>query len=242
MICYSNYDKMLWVIRMTNGEIRARLFEMQDLKYKEFHSGLCPGTDNIIGVRTPELRALSKQIAEGDIDEYLKNAQDRYYEEILLQGMVIGLIKKDIKKVCFHLKSFIGKIDNWAVCDLTVTGLKITKNHQNEMLDFLKDYLKSKNEFEVRFSVVMLLSYYITDDYIDTVLDVLKEIKHEGYYVKMAVSWALSVAFIKYREKTMNLFKHNDFDDFTFNKAIQKINESYRVEKSVKEELKKMKR
>ena len=227
---------------MNNKEIREKLFEMQDLKYKEFHSGLCPNTDNIIGVRTPKLREFSKEIAKGDIDIYLENAKDDYYEEILLQGMVIGLIKNDFEKVCYYLKNFIPKIYNWAVCDMTVAGLKITKKHMKEMLEFLKPYLKSKEEFELRFAIVMLLDFYITDDYIDMVLKEMDKIKHEGYYVKMAVAWTISVAFIKYPEKTMKLLKENKLDDFTYNKSLQKIIESYRIEEKTKEKIKSMKR
>lgn len=227
---------------MNNKKIREKLFEMQDLKYKEFHSGLCPYTDNIIGVRTPELRALSKQIAKGDVDEYLKNAKDDYYEEVMLQGMVIGLIKNDFNKVCFYLKTFIPKIDNWAVCDMTVSGLKITKKHMKEMLSFISGYLKSKKEFEIRFCIVMLLCYYINDEYVDMTLEVLNNIKNNSYYVKMAVAWAISAAFIKYPEKTMTLLKNNDLDDFTYNKALSKITDSYRVSPEVKKEIRAMHR
>ncbi|MBO4693465.1 MAG: DNA alkylation repair protein [Clostridia bacterium] len=227
---------------MENNEIRAKLFALQDLKYKEFHSGLCPGTESIIGVRTPRLRELSREIAKGDIDAYLQNAAEDYYEELLLKGMVIGLIKNNLTRTCRYLQGFIPKIDNWAVCDITVTGLKITKKYQKEMLNFLKPYLGSEKEFELRFYIVMLLCYYITDDYIDMVLSVLGSVKHEGYYVKMAVAWALSVAFIKYPEKTMRLLKCNDIDDFTYNKALSKITDSYRVSGKAKAQIRKMRR
>ena len=227
---------------MNNAQIRSRLFEMQDVKYKEFHIGLCPGSVNNIGVRTPKLRELSKEIAKGDIYGYLDNADNGYYEEILLQGMVIGLVKNDFQKVLWYLKSFIPKIDNWAVCDLTVSGLKITKKHPEEMLAFLTPYLSSKKEFELRFAVVMLLCFYINDEYIDMALKEFDRIKHEGYYVKMAVSWAISVAFIKYPDKTMDFLKNNSLDDFTYNKALQKITESYRVSDEMKKEIRSMRR
>ena len=240
-MCY-NFFEIVEEVKMNNKEIREKLFELQDLKYKEFHSSLCPNTYNIIGVRTPELRKLSKDIAKGDIDKYLLNAKDDYYEEVLLQGMVIGLIKNDFEKVCYYLKSFIPKIYNWAICDMTVAGLKITKKYQKEMLEFLKPYLKSKEEFELRFAIVMLLDFYITDEYIDMTLKELNKVKHEAYYVKMAVSWAISIAYVKYPKKTMMLLKNNNLDDFTYNKALQKIVESYRVDDKTKEKIRKMKR
>ena len=227
---------------MNNEEIRNKIFELSDQKYKEFHSGLCPKTNNIVGVRVPILRNLAKEIAKGDVETYLNNAKDDYYEEIMLQGMVIGLAKIDFKKTVEYLKKFIPKIDNWAVCDITVAGLKITKKYQKEMFDFINIYLKSKKEFELRFAIVMLLDFYITNDYIDEVLEILNSIKHEGYYVKMAVAWAISIAFIKFPEKTMKLLKNNYLDDFTYNKSLQKIIESYRIDKQTKEKIKKMKR
>ena len=227
---------------MNNKEIREELFKLQDKKYKEFHSGLCPNTDNIIGVRIPELRNLAKKIAKEDFNTYLKNANNDYYEERLLQGMVIGLAKMDFKQTIEYLIGFIPKIDNWAVCDTTVAGLKIINKNKNEMWKFLKSYLKSNKEFELRFAIVVLLDYYIEEVYIEEVLKILNKVRHEGYYVKMAVSWAISVAFIKFPNETMKLLKNNDLDEFTYNKALQKIVESYRVDEKTKENIKLMKR
>ena len=227
---------------MNNKEIREKLFELSDEKYKKFHTGLCPNTDNIIGVRVPILRNLAKEIAKGDYKTYLKNAKSEYYEEIMLQGMVIGLAKMDFKQTCKELVCFIPKIDNWAICDTIAAGLKITNKNKKEMLEFLKKYLKSKEEFKLRFALVMLLDFYITEDYIDYVLDVLNNIKHDGYYVKMAVAWALQVAFVKFEDKTMKLLENNNIDDWTYNTALQKIIESYRVDEKTKSKIRKMKR
>lgn len=227
---------------MNNQEIREEIFKLKDEKYKEFHSSLCPNTDNIIGVRVPNLRKLAKKISKEDFDTYLKNAQDEYYEEKMLQGMVIGLAKIDFKQTSKYLTNFIPKIDNWAVCDTTAAGLKITNNYKTEMWNFLETYLKSKEEFELRFVIVMMLDFYITEEYVKDVLQILNQIKHDGYYVKMAIAWAISVAFIKFPAITMNFLKNNSLDDFTYNKALQKIVESYRVDKKTKDEIRKMKK
>lgn len=227
---------------MNNEEIREKIRELADVTYKEFHSGLCPNTNNIIGVRVPVLRNLAKQIVKEDFATYLNNAKDEYYEEIMLQGMVIGMAKVEVKKTMEYLAKFIPKIDNWAVCDVTVAGLKITKKYPKEMWEFLQPYLHSKKEFEVRFAIVMLLDFYLTEEYIDTVLTILNQIKQEGYYVKMAIAWAISVAFIKFEKQTMKLLEKNELDDFTYNKALQKIIESYRVPEEKKQKIRKMKR
>lgn len=228
---------------MDNKQIREKIFELADEEYKKFHTSLCPNTDTIVGVRVPVLRNLAKEIVkENDVVEYLKNAEDKYYEETLLQGMVIGISKIDLQTTKQMLIKFIPKIYNWAICDTTVAGLKVTKKNMEEMLEFTKKYLKSNKEFELRFAIVMLLDFYITDQYIDFVLDELNKIKHDGYYVKMAVAWAISIAYIKFPDKTMKLLKDNNLDNFTYNKSLQKIVESYRVNKNIKNEIKRMKR
>ena len=228
---------------MTNKQIRINLEKLSDEKYKEFHTGLCPNSNEILGVRVPILRNFAKEIIkEENIEEYLNNALDNSYEEILLQGMVLGLWKTQIENFSKYLKEFVPKINSWAVCDISVAGFKITKKNMEYMWEFVKEYLKSDKEFELRFAIVMLLDFYITEDYIDKVLEILNNVKHEGYYVKMAIAWAIQVAFVKFPVKTMNLLKNNKIDNWTYNKALQKIIESYRVDEKTKEKIKKMKR
>lgn len=223
-------------------EIREALFLLADEEYQKFHSSLCPGTNNIIGIRVPVLRNVAREIVKGDWRNYLKTAQNDYYEEIMLQGMVIGLAKMELQERLEYIKNFVPKIDNWAVCDVTCAGLKFTKKHMKEMWDFLQSYINSKKEFEIRFGVVMLLDFYITEEYIEKVLAILNNIHHEGYYVKMAVAWAISICYIKFPKETLRLLQNNDMDTFTYNKALQKVIESYRVTKEDKEIIRKMKR
>ena len=228
---------------MTNQEIRNKIEELADGKYKKFHTGLCPNSNEIVGVRVPLLRELAKEIvSEGNVERYLENALDNSYEEILLQGIVLGIWKTTIESFTKYLEKFIPKINSWAVCDVAVAGFKITKKNMEYMWHFIQKYLKSKNEFELRFSIVMMLDFYLTDEYIDEVLQILNNIKHKGYYVKMAVAWTLQVAFVKFPERTMELLEDNKLDDWTHNKALQKIIESYRVDDETKSIIKTMKR
>ena len=225
-------------------KIRQDLLDLQDKKYKEFHSSLCPGTDNIIGVRVPILRDYAKKLSKQEnIKEYIFFNKTKYYEEVMLQGMLIGLIKNlDIKETLTMLKNFIPKIDNWAVCDICCAGLKIVNKNKETVWDFIQKYLKSKKEFELRFAIVMMLDYFIDEKYIDRVLNILDNIKHEAYYVKMSVAWTISVIFVKFQDKTMKYLKKNNLDDWTYNKSLQKICESLRVSKEMKEKIKRMKR
>lgn len=223
-------------------KIRKKIFELADEKYKEFHSGLCPNTNNIIGVRVPILRNYAKEIAKGNFRKYLKEAQDEYYEEIMLQGMVIGLAKMECEERLDYITKFIPKIDNWAICDVTCAGLKFTKKNLEVVWSFLQTYLKSNKEFELRFVIVMLLDFYIIEEYIDKVIQILDSVKHEGYYVKMAIAWTISVSYVKFPNKTMKYLKNNTLDNFTYNKALQKIIESYRVTEEDKKTIRAMKR
>lgn len=225
-----------------NEEIEKRIFELADTEYKEFHSGLCPNTNNIVGVRVPVLRNYAKELAKSDFRTYLNNAKDDYYEETMLQGMVIGLSKMDIEERLNYIKKFVPKINNWAICDVFCAGLKFTNKNKEIVWEFLKVYNNSVEEFELRFFIVMLLDFYITDKYINEVISILDNIKHEEYYVKMAIAWTISVAYIKYPETTIKYLMNNTLDDFTYNKALQKIIESYRVSDSDKKIIKSMKR
>lgn len=228
---------------MTNQEIRNKVEELADKKYKEFHTGLCPNSNEIIGVRVPALRNFAKEIVKNEnVEVYLKNALGNSYEEILLQGMVLGLWKTNIENFCTYLEKFIPKINSWAVCDVSVAGFKITKKNMEYMWNFIQKYLKSDKEFELRFGIVMMLDFYITEEYIDKVLEILNNTKHSGYYVKMAVAWTIQVEFVKFPEKTMKLLEKNKIDDWTYNKALQKIIESYRVDENTKTKIKNMKR
>ena len=223
-------------------DIREKLFELQDKKYQEFNSRLCPNVNDIIGVRLPELRKIAKQIAQEDAKEYLENAPKEYYEEKMLQGLVIGYMKSDLKQRFSYLDKFVPIIDNWAICDCCTSTYKFTKNHLEEIWQYLQKYLQSNREFELRFAIIMLMDYYINEDYIDKVLDIYNEIQNEGYYVKMGVAWAISVCYIKFPEKTMRFLEQNNLDDFTYNKALQKMIESYRVDEKTKDKIRKMKR
>lgn len=222
--------------------IREKLFQLQDKNYKEFHSGLCPNVNNIIGVRIPILRKLAKQIAKENPKEYLENASKEYYEEKMIQGFVIGYMKASLEERLTYLNQFVPVIDNWAICDCCTSTYKFTNHYKNEVWEYLKKYFTSNQEFELRFAIVMLMYYYITEDYIDEVMKIYDSIHNEGYYVKMGIAWAISSCYVKFPEKTIQFLQNNHLDDFTYNKALQKMIESYRVDEETKQKLRIMKR
>ena len=224
-------------------KIKQELIELQDKKYQEFHGGLCPGTENIIGVRVPILRNYAKELLKKYEFSYLiNNIDNEYYEEIMLQGILIGLAKEDFKTILAHIENFIPKIDNWAVCDSFCAGLKITKKHEQEMWEVLQKYLRANKEFEIRFGIVMILDYYIEEPYLKRDFKIFDQIKSTEYYVQMAVAWAISICLIKYYEETIAYLKKSKLDKFTYNKALQKAMESYRITPEQKQELRNMKK
>lgn len=217
---------------------------LADEQYRKFHGALIPGVKvEFLGVRVPKLRVLAKRITREDWREFLNEYQDsNIYEVIMLYGMVMAEAKCGFEEKLSYVEKFVPRIDNWAVCDIVSGDLKDIKKHQERMYKFLQPYLNSEKEYELRFAVVVLMQYYITEEYIDLVLDWYGKIHHEGYYVKMAVAWGISVCFVKFRGKTLEFLKNCNIDTFTYNKAIQKMRESCRVSTEDKEMLRELRR
>ena len=227
------------------NKIRNELLEKEDEKYKKFHSSLCPNNSEeiFIGIRIPVLRKYAKELlSKHEIEDILNNIEDYYYEEIMLEGMVIANSKLNINEKIEKTKVFVPKIINWAICDVFCGDFKFKTEDRKTVWNFINNYKNSKKEFEIRFLIVMMLSHFVIDDYIDEVLKIANEVYNEDYYVKMAIAWLISICYIKYKEKTEKFMKDCTLDDWTYNKAIQKAIESYRVSKEDKEKLKKMKR
>ncbi len=226
-------------------EIRNSLKELKDEKYKEFNKGLCPDTNKeMLGIRIPILRKLAQKIVkEGNWEEFVKNEDTIYFEEVLLQGLIIGYSKLQLKEKFEYIKLFVPRIDSWAINDTFVPTLKIKEKDLKEYWDFILPYTKSNKEFEIRFAVISMLDYFIIDEYVDKVIDILNNINHDGYYVKMGVAWTLAEVGIKYNDKAMKFLKEeNDLDKFTYNKTLQKMIESFRIDTNQKDTLRRMKR
>ena len=225
--------------------VKQELKQLSDEEYKKFHSNLCPGINNILGIRVPVLRNYSKELNKKyPIDFLINNIKDEFYEEIMLKGMIIGLNKnlgwEEVEK---YIKEFVPKIDNWAVCDTFCAGLKITNKYKKQMWNLINEYIDSENEFKVRFALVMILDYYIQEEYLEKCYKIFNRITLDKYYVKMAVAWAISICLIKFYDKTINyLLSDCIIDTWTYNKSIQKAIESYRLTDKQKQEIKKLKK
>lgn len=217
--------------------LREELFENQDLEYKEFHSKLVPNisSDNIIGVRIPVLRKIARSMTKKSCD-----FPAEYYEEIMIKGFIIGYRKCGIDERLKAMADFVPLIDNWAVCDSVCSTLKFTKENREEVWDFLMQYIGG-TEYEVRFLIVMLMDYFLVDEYIDRVNDILLSVDREEYYINMAVAWALSVELVNYEDRVINIFESRRLPVWVHNKAIQKSCESFRISKETKTYLRTLK-
>lgn len=231
---------------MRREKILNELYELKDEKYREFNIKLIPNIreDKIIGVRIPNLRKFAKNLLKEEVNiaELLALKDQLFYEEKLLLGYMIGYKKQEFESWKNLVEAFVPLIDNWSVCDGACSTMKIANIYQEKTWEFIQKYLEDTREYYIRFGVVMVMTYYLNDQYIKEALEKLIKVKTDDYYAMMAVAWAVSVAFVKYPDLTFEVIKNNQLDVVTHNKAIQKIRESYRVSKEIKDELLKYKR
>ncbi len=224
-----------------NYIIKNKLIALADNDYKIFSSKLLPNTGNILGVRVPILKKIAKEISKKNWQNYLSQADNFFFEETMLQGLVITYIKADIDIVISYMREFIKKINNWSVCDTFCFNLKICQKSQYNLkaiYNFIVPYLSSSKEFEIRFAVVMLLRWFNQKDFIEQNLKLLDSIKignnHSNqYYAKMAIAWAISTFFATCPSETKRYLENNNLDEFTHKKALQKIKESKKANKYI---------
>ena len=225
--------------------IREKLKELSEPEYAKFNKKLCPDTKKqVLGIRIPKLRVLAKEILkEEDWRNFIENADINCFEETILKGLVIAYSKIDLKEKLILVKEFIPNMDSWAITDTFCPTLKIKPKELEEIWNFILPYTKSKKEFEARFSIIMMLNYYITEEYVDKVIKAIDEIENDAYYVQMSKAWLIAEIGIKFNEKAMRYLEgENKLDKFTYNKSLQKMIESYRISDETKTMLKNMKK
>lgn len=220
----------------------ARLESLADVKYRDFQAKLVPGISDILGVRIPDLRSVSKEIIGGNWRSFLETPPGGLYEEMMVYGMVTAMAKCTLEEKLERTARLIPLIDNWAVCDIVVGCFKQFAENREAVWSFILPYLSSEEEYQVRFAAVVLLTYFVSGEYIGRVLKEYDRVRHSAYYVKMAVAWGVSVCFAVYPEITLNYLKSCRLDDDTYNKALQKIIESNRVSQEDKAVIRSMKR
>ena len=218
------------------------LINLQDIKYKKFHSSLVLNSKyEMIGIRVPIMRDIAKNIAQSNIEDFLAFAQNKYYEEVMIQGFVISHIK-DEKQFYKIFKKYISKIDNWAICDSFCNSIKIIRKYKEKYFQEAIKMALNDEEYISRTGLIMILNYFISQENLSTIFETLNKIKSDKFYINMAEAWLLCEMYIKFPTETKSFLKTNNLNKFTQNKAISKIRDSYRVSKIEKDLLNNLKK
>jgi len=221
--------------------IQSRLFELQDFAYKEFHSRLMPTVEKekVIGVRTPALRKLAKEVVKmPEASAFMQILPHTYYEENNLHGFLIESIK-DYDTCIASLNQFLPFIDNWATCDMMTP--KVLKKYPDKLLEQIKIWIKSEKTYTLRFGIEMLMKFYLDENFKVEYAKMVSQVKSEEYYVKMMVAWYFATALAKQYESVIPMIETKQLEKWTHNKTIQKAVESYRITKEQKEYLRTLK-
>lgn len=210
-------------------EVQKKLFEMQDLEYRDFHSKLMPTVDKekIIGVRTPELRKFAKAFAKSARSrDFIKELPHKYYEEDNLHGFIIEGIK-DFDEAVKKVDVFLSYVDNWATCDMM--SPKVFKKHLPELLEYVKVWIVSNETYRVRFAIGMLMKFYLDEAFEIEYFNMVEDVRSEEYYIKMMIAWYFATALAKQYDEAVKVLEEKRLDVWTHNKTIQKAVESYRI-------------
>lgn len=217
------------------------LESLSEEKYKNFQGKLTFTKYEMLGIRIPMLRRIAKRINKTDVKEFLKLNQNKYYEEVMIAGFVVAGIQDETafdEAFLNHIK----KIDDWSLCDSFCNSLKRLRENSIKYFEVAKELCFSKEEFISRVGLLLILVCFIEKENLGEIFTILNQIDSEQYYINMAEAWLVCELYIKYREETRTFLTNNNMNDFTQNKAISKIRDSYRVTKEEKDYLNTLKR
>ncbi len=226
---------------MEKTDLYNKLYELQDLKYRDMQIKIIPSADpeSVIGVRTPELKTMAKEMLKaGDHKEFLEALPHKYFEENQLHAFIISGLK-DPEECLKELEKFLPFVDNWATCDQM--SPKIFKKHKKELLEHIKGWISSEKTYTVRFGVGMLMEHFLDDDYDTAYPEMVAGLRSKEYYVNMMIAWYFATALAKQYESVLPFMEEKRLDDWTHNKAIQKSAESRRITEEQKAYLKSLK-
>lgn len=216
--------------------LQMRLFELQDKKYRDFHSKLIPNIpyENIIGIRTPILRKFAKEYAKENTEVFLHSLPHRYYEENNLHMMLITAIK-DYDRCITEVENFLPYIDNWATCDFPAPAC--FKNNTDRLLTHIVKWIDSDEPYTIRYGIGMLMRLYLDDNFKDEYLKIVAQVKSEEYYVNMMIAWYMATALAKQWDSTIVYIEEKRLPEWVHKKTIRKAIESYRITDTQKEYL-----
>lgn len=220
---------------MREEALLETLFSLQDVKYREMQQRLIPNIDpeTIIGVRTPELRRLAKEMEDGDT--FLETLPHHYFEENQIHSFLLER-GKDFETTIGRVEVFLPYVDNWATCDQL--SPRVFRKHRRELLPYICLWLASGHPYTIRFGIGMLMSHYLDEDFDPAYPEWVASVRNEDYYVKMMAAWYFATALAKQYDAILPYISGCRLEKWTHNKAIQKAVESYRITPEQKEILK----
>lgn len=222
-------------------EIQRRLFALKDEKYRDFNASLMPTVDKalVIGVRTPALRSLAKELkGTARAADFMATLPHRYYEENNLHAALIGHIR-DFETCAAAVERFLPYVDNWATCDMMRPGA-LAKN-KPALLGHIRLWLQSGHTYTVRFAMGMLMSHFLDGDFREEYLALAASVRSEEYYIRMMQAWFFAAALAKQYEAAVRYLEQRKLPPWVHNKTIQKARESSRVSEERKSYLKRLK-
>lgn len=225
----------------TYQEYIKYLESLKDQKYKEFQGKLIFTKYEMLGIRIPKLRSIAKQISKTDISSFLKITQNKYYEEVMINGFVVSSIKDENLFDKYFLQH-IQFIDDWSLCDSFCNSIKQVRDNKDKYFRMALELSLSKEEFISRVGLITILSHFIEKNYLKEIFKILNNIQSDKYYINMAEAWLICELYIKYPKETTRFLIKNKLNKFTQNKSISKIRESYRISKEEKDYLNTLKR
>ena len=211
------------------ARIRARLFEMQDVQYREFTAKLIPTVlpERIIGVRTPDLRSYAAELSKTeDAAAFMAALPHRYHEENTLHGFLIGRIA-DYDACVAALDAFLPYVDNWATCDSIRP--RCFRRNLSRLIGEIRRWMASEQTYTIRFGIEMLMCFYLDGAFDPVYLDWVADLRSEEYYVNMMIAWFFATALAKQWDAALPVIEARRLDPWVHNKAIQKAVESYRI-------------
>ncbi len=223
-------------------EIRERLMQMQDLKYREFQVKLIPNIapETVVGVRTPELRRYAKELQKRpETEAFLEDLPHAFFDENQLHAFVISGIR-DYERCIREVRRFLPYVDNWATCDQMSPA--VFRRHKKELLEEIRGWIASGETYTVRFGIGMLMQHYLDEDYDPAYPEMAAGVRSEEYYVNMMVAWYFATALAKQYDSVIPYLEEGRLPVWTHNKAIQKAVESYRITQEQKEYLRGLRR
>ena len=227
---------------MITDDIYRELINLQDTGYRDMQVTIIPtvNADSIIGVRTPALRQLAKDLSKrDDISSFLGELPHKYFEENQLHAFILSGMKDF--SVCIKLvDEFLPFVDNWATCDQM--SPKVFRKNKDLLLEYVEKWMKSELTYVKRFAIGMLMEHFLDEDFKTSYLSKVSKIRSDEYYVNMMTAWYFATALAKQYEAALPYIEGQKLDKWTHNKAIQKAVESYRITPEQKEYLKTLKR